>query len=77
MALVEIDTTGGATGDDVLRIAGALEDASEHPIAHAIARAAQAQTAPLPGRRGLHQPFNGSGSRASSMAMAGMLAARR
>jgi hypothetical protein len=29
MALVEIDTAGGLIGDEVLRIAGAPEDASE------------------------------------------------
>src|SRR5436309_3658343 len=52
MALVEIDTTGGVTGDEVLRVAGVLEDASEHPIAHAIARAAKAQTAQLPAVEG-------------------------
>jgi Cu+-exporting ATPase len=41
MALVEIITVEGVTEDDVLRLAGALEAASEHPIAQAIAMAAR------------------------------------
>src|SRR6266498_3271938 len=39
MSLVDIHTDG-VDGDDVLRLAGALENASEHPVAQAIARAA-------------------------------------
>ncbi|OEV29133.1 carbonate dehydratase [Streptomyces nanshensis] len=42
----------GVTEDELLRLAGALEDASEHPIARAIARGAReragAQAPPLP-----------------------------
>ena len=45
----------GATRDDVLRLAGALEDASEHPIARAIAAAARGD-GPLPPVDGLRQP---------------------
>ncbi|MEY2453951.1 MAG: P-type Cu+ transporter [Acidimicrobiaceae bacterium] len=41
MALVDVITVEGVTEDDVLRLAGALEDASEHPIARAIAMAAR------------------------------------
>jgi P-type Cu+ transporter len=41
MALVEIATSREVDRADVLRIAGALEDASEHPIAQAVARAAR------------------------------------
>jgi Cu+-exporting ATPase len=41
MALVEIVLADGERRADVLRIAGALEDASEHPIAAAIAGAAR------------------------------------
>ena len=37
MAVVDIVTTPGATVDDVLRLVGAVEDASEHSIARAIA----------------------------------------
>jgi Cu+-exporting ATPase len=40
MALVEVVPAAGESRDDVLRIAGALEAASEHPIAQAIAREA-------------------------------------
>ncbi|MDQ3739478.1 MAG: heavy metal translocating P-type ATPase, partial [Actinomycetota bacterium] len=37
-----------AGGDEVLRLAGALEDASEHPIAQAVARAARERFGALP-----------------------------
>ncbi|HWH92380.1 MAG TPA: heavy metal translocating P-type ATPase, partial [Baekduia sp.] len=47
MALVDITTTADADRSEVLRLAGALEDASEHPIARAIAHAAR-QTGDLP-----------------------------
>ncbi len=42
MALVEVTAIGGVTDDEVLRLAGSLEDASEHPIAQAIAAGARA-----------------------------------
>jgi Cu+-exporting ATPase len=46
MAVVDV---AGEDTEMVLRLAGAVEDASEHPIAQAIARAARdAQPAPLP-----------------------------
>jgi Cu+-exporting ATPase len=38
----------GATRTEVLRLAGALEDASEHPIAQAVAAAAKAEVGSLP-----------------------------
>jgi Cu+-exporting ATPase len=41
MSMVDIVSTGETTREDVLRIAGALEDASEHPVAKAIANAAR------------------------------------
>ena len=47
MTLVEVVTIEGTTRDDSLRIVGAVESASEHPIARAIASAAAAQ-GPLP-----------------------------
>jgi Cu+-exporting ATPase len=47
MTLVDVVTTEGTTRDDALRIVGAVESASEHPIARAIASAAAAQ-GPLP-----------------------------
>ena len=48
MSLVEVVTSGSTTDVEALRIVGALEDASEHPIAQAIAAAAHARVAPLP-----------------------------
>ena len=48
MALVDITTADGVTEDEALRIVGALEDASEHPIGRAIASAARDRTGPLP-----------------------------
>jgi Cu+-exporting ATPase len=41
MGLVDVVVARGATRAEVLRLAGALEDASEHPIAQAIARGAR------------------------------------
>src|SRR3546814_2886714 len=41
MALVEVVTTADTTADEALRLAGSLEDASEHPIARAIASGAR------------------------------------
>ena len=41
MALVDVVAAAGATADDVLRLAGALEDASEHPIGRAVADGAR------------------------------------
>ncbi|MGV2982132.1 heavy metal translocating P-type ATPase [Microbacterium sp. AGC85] len=43
MALVDIVPEPGTDADELLRLAGALEDASEHPIAQAIAKAATAR----------------------------------
>jgi Cu+-exporting ATPase len=48
MRLVELTVAGGVDRDQALRLVGALEHASEHPIARAIAKAAAAETA-LPG----------------------------
>jgi P-type Cu+ transporter len=48
MALVEVAVTDGVDRGEVLRLVGALENASEHPIAQAIAQAAQAEHGPLP-----------------------------
>src|SRR5688572_3408493 len=49
---VEVGAGVGTQADDVLWIAGALEDASEHPIAQAIARAAREQVGALPAVEG-------------------------
>ncbi|MFD6473584.1 heavy metal translocating P-type ATPase [Streptomyces anulatus] len=48
MTLQTTHTTKTTTTTEVLRIAGALENASEHPIAQAIATAATDTTGPLP-----------------------------
>jgi P-type Cu+ transporter len=48
MELVDVVPANGATRADVLRLAGALEDASEHPIARAVAGAARTEVGPLP-----------------------------
>ena len=48
MTLADVATLNGATRADVLRLAGAVESASEHPIAQAIAAAAKAELGPLP-----------------------------
>ncbi len=47
MALVEV-TADGVSEDDALRLVGALEHASEHPIAQAISNAALARLGSLP-----------------------------
>jgi Cu+-exporting ATPase len=48
MELAELALLNGATRADVLRLAGAVESASEHPIAQAIANAARAEVGALP-----------------------------
>jgi P-type Cu+ transporter len=48
MSLVDAIATGDTTRDELLRIAGGLEDASEHPIAQAIARSARHEVGALP-----------------------------
>ena len=52
MSLVDVVTAGAATRADVLRIAGGLEAASEHPVAQAIARAARDEAGALPAVEG-------------------------
>ncbi|WP_433786865.1 heavy metal translocating P-type ATPase [Actinomycetospora sp. CA-101289] len=49
MSLVDVHPAAGVDADDVLRLAGALEDASEHPIARAITTTARGRSdRPLP-----------------------------
>jgi Cu+-exporting ATPase len=48
MRLVDIAPTNGATRDEVLRLAGALENASEHPIGRAVAASARTELGALP-----------------------------
>jgi P-type Cu+ transporter len=56
MALADVVVADGERREDVLRLAGALEDASEHPIAQAVARAAKDEMGTLP-------PVEGFGNR--------------
>jgi Cu+-exporting ATPase len=62
MELVEVRPLNGATRADVLRLAGAVEDASEHPIARAVASAARAEVGELPSVQGFRN-LPGSGVR--------------
>ena len=48
MSLAGVTPASGVARAELLRIAGAVEDASEHPIARAIARAARAEAGALP-----------------------------
>ncbi|MFE9426160.1 heavy metal translocating P-type ATPase [Kitasatospora sp. NPDC006697] len=52
MALTSVHTAEGTTEEQALRLAGALEDASEHPIARAIAAAASERLGTLPAVEG-------------------------
>ena len=48
MELVDVVPLNGASHADVLRLAGAVEAASEHPVAQAVATAARERLGPLP-----------------------------
>ncbi len=48
MELVDVTPLNGAGRADILRLAGAVEAASEHPIAQAVTRAARAEVGDLP-----------------------------
>ncbi len=52
MSLAGIAAAAGTDPDEALRLAGALEAASEHPIGRAIAAAAADRLGPLPGVEG-------------------------
>ena len=54
---------GGPAEEEALRLAGAVEDASEHPIGQAIARAAAARLGTLAAGDRLHRPARGRGAR--------------
>jgi Cu+-exporting ATPase len=49
LELAEVHLLDGATRSEVLRLAGAVEAASEHPVAAAVVRAARAEAGELPG----------------------------
>ena len=53
MALVEV-TPDAATEEEVLRLVGALEDASEHPVGRAVATAGRERLGPLPAVEGFN-----------------------
>ncbi|MGZ8782680.1 MAG: heavy metal translocating P-type ATPase [Gaiellaceae bacterium] len=48
MRLAGVEMLNGASRTEVLRLAGAVENASEHPVARAVADAARAEVGPLP-----------------------------
>jgi len=50
MSLVDVAVTAGTTRENALGLAGALEDASEHPVARAIATAARREGARVAAR---------------------------
>jgi Cu+-exporting ATPase len=52
MALVDLAVAEGTDPDEALRLVGGLEHASEHPIARAIAEAAQSRVGTLPAPEG-------------------------
>ncbi len=52
MSLVDVVAAAGEDAEQVLRLAGALENASGHPIAKAVASGALEQKSPLPGVEG-------------------------
>jgi Cu+-exporting ATPase len=57
MSLVDVTAAAGTEREEALRLAGALEDASEHPVARAIATAAHAERAAAAGRRSAVEGF--------------------
>ena len=65
MTLLDVITPIGEQPDEVLRLAGALENSSEHPIAKAIATGARDKLGELPDRRGIHEPRRARACRAS------------
>jgi Cu+-exporting ATPase len=48
LQLVDVQPLNGATRPEILRLAGAVEDASEHPVGRAVAAAARAEVGDLP-----------------------------
>jgi Cu+-exporting ATPase len=52
MTLVDVVADDGVDRAEALRLAGALESASEHPVARAVASAAAAEVGPLPAVEG-------------------------
>jgi Cu+-exporting ATPase len=63
MSLVDVVTAPGTTREEALRLVGALENASEHPIAQAIARPAREEAVALAGDRAGGAPVEGFANR--------------
>ncbi len=55
MRLVDVEPLDGASRAEVLRLAGAVEDASEHPVARAVAEAARGELGTSAARDGLQE----------------------
>ncbi|MBI1352521.1 MAG: heavy metal translocating P-type ATPase [Actinomycetales bacterium] len=60
MAVTEVHPSGGLSAEDLLRLAGAVEAASEHPIGRAIADHSRSSLGALPGVESF-QSFGGRG----------------
>ena len=56
MALAEVAADDGVDPDELLALAAGLEDASEHPVARAVADGARGRGLALLPRRGVHRP---------------------
>jgi Cu+-exporting ATPase len=74
MALTEVITAPGVAEEDLLRYAGALESASEHPIATAIAAGARARLAVTPPDDGAVRPGISDFSAHAGLGVSGMVA---
>ena len=66
MALVDVALADGVARADVLRLVGAIEHASEHPVARAIAAAAASEVGTLPACRSVRDSRRPRRRRASS-----------
>jgi P-type Cu+ transporter len=76
MTLQRVHLADGAEEDQVLRLIGGLENASEHPIAQAIARAARERVGRLPSPEGFrnHEGLGVEGTVEGQVAIAGRAA---
>jgi len=75
MTVVEVVAATGEQRGEVLRLAGGLEDASEHPIATAVADAARTAVSRVAGQLPAVEGFKGSGGRGVSGVVDGHLVA--
>jgi Cu+-exporting ATPase len=70
MSLMEIVPAAGVDRAEALRLAGAVENASEHPVGRAIARAASERHTARAGSDGLGSASNGVGSASNGVGSA-------